>query len=331
MENHPLIQPLLDYSIKYGYNLYCKSKLKAIEFPSEVWIENTNHCNADCVMCPRESMTRKCGFMPLGLYEKLIREISRYNVKRVHLHNFGEPLLDKELPDRIKIAKNHGIKHTFLVTNGSLLFPDVSASLIKAGLDEFKISFYGTDSKTYNETMRGLDFEKTLQNIRIFFKIRRELNSSTPKITIRYLPQKSNKEKTGDFFKIFRPMINKHIGDKLEIYRLHNYGGGKDYYDLGRALMACGYLWNIMVILYDGKVVKCCMDYDGTHAVGDVNKSSIREIWNSDELNKVREDFKRLNYKEYATCIKCDEIRFSKKRHNKRVSGIGSAPAFGIL
>ncbi|MDZ7667473.1 MAG: hypothetical protein U5K27_19450, partial [Desulfotignum sp.] len=31
--------------------------------PAVIMIENTNHCNAHCVMCPRETLTRKRGVM----------------------------------------------------------------------------------------------------------------------------------------------------------------------------------------------------------------------------------------------------------------------------
>ena len=37
----------------------------------------------------------------------------------------------------------------------------------------------------------------------------------------------------------------------------------------------CSYPWTTMVILHDGKVVTCCLDYNGVQVVGDVNKDTI--------------------------------------------------------
>jgi len=34
-----------------------------LPLPAVILIENTNCCNAQCVMCPRETLTRKRGFM----------------------------------------------------------------------------------------------------------------------------------------------------------------------------------------------------------------------------------------------------------------------------
>lgn len=67
---------------------------------SQVGLENTNHCNAACVMCPREKQTRPLGYMDLAHSERPIKEIAEHNdvVERVHMRNFGEPLRDYQLP-----------------------------------------------------------------------------------------------------------------------------------------------------------------------------------------------------------------------------------------
>ena len=162
---------LFTFLKKYPLRFYRNIRLQELEFPRQIWIENTNHCNASCVMCPRELQTRSKSIMSFDLYEKLIIEISKYPhlVERVHMHNFGEPLLDKKLVERIKLAKDHGIKHVYFVTNASLLNSKNALNLIKSGLDEFKISFYGVNESTYNSTMKDLDFNITLNNVRNFF------------------------------------------------------------------------------------------------------------------------------------------------------------------
>jgi len=279
------------------------------KFPYQVWIENTDYCNANCVICPRNTMTRGLGFMKFSLFEKLIKEISNHNVKRVHLHNFGEPLLDKDLPRRIKFAKDCGIKHTYIVTNASLLTPDLSRSLIESGLDEIKISFNGSDSETYEKTMRGLNFNTIIKNIKNFFEQRKKIGSNTPKVIIQYIPEKINNSKTKDFIRLFDSLIDKSIGDKLKIGKLHNYGGGKHYLALGKISRRCNFPWKIMVILHDGKVVPCCYDYNGTLIMGDVTKNTISQIWNSGAYTRMRKDFIKLKYNNYPICSSCKKNR----------------------
>jgi radical SAM protein with 4Fe4S-binding SPASM domain len=298
---------------KHIYNRYISRRFSVSSFPPEVWIENTNCCNAKCVMCPREKHNRPLGIMKFTLFEKLIKEISTFknDVRRVHLHNYGEPLLDKKLPKRNKLAKDYGIKHVYFVTNASLLTPELSQALIETGLDEFKISFYGTDKKTYNDRMDGLDFDSTLQNIKDFFKIRKDMKALKPKVVIQYIPQTTNHSEIEKFSHIFNHMIDKNVGDSLHNFSLHNFGDGRDYYDsqMDKITSTCYYPWRTMVILHDGKVVICCLDYNGVLVVGDVNKNTIKEIWNNEQYRKVRDDFKHLRYSEYSICKKCNVIR----------------------
>jgi len=248
------------------------------DFPSQIYIENTNKCNSHCIMCPREKHVRKQGVMGYALYEKLIQEIARFKkeVERVHLHNYGEPLLDKEFLRKIKPAKSSGIKHVYFVTNASLLTEKISCELVGSGADEFKISFNGTDPLTYNSTMQGLDFDRTLQNILNFIRIRREAGSQRPRIIIQYIPQGSNGARSAEFKKLFHKVIDASAGDSLMVVSLHNYGGGKTYCSLRRDdRRVCPFPWEIMMILWDGRVSTCCMDYNGIQILGGCFEGSV--------------------------------------------------------
>ncbi len=197
-----------------------------LPLPSVMMIENTNHCNAECVMCPRELLSRKGGFMDLGLFEKIIREVSGLKRKPVtHLHGFGEPMLDKLLPERIRLAKAYGITHTYIVSNASLLSPETSRKIIDAGLDKMKVSFYGTDEESYNTAMKRLDFKVTFQNIKDFLRIRKEMKRRHPRLILQYLAIEANRARTDEFRTLWGPLIDKKAGDCLNVTALHNLHG----------------------------------------------------------------------------------------------------------
>ncbi len=219
--------------------LYYPYYRRHLPLPSVLLIENTNCCNAQCVMCPRDTLTRKRGFMEFGLFEKIMQELSGARRKPVvHLHGFGEPLLDPLLPERIKLAKACGIKQTYIVTNASLLFPETSRKIIEAGLDAMKISFYGTDEESYQATMRRLDYKVALQNIKEFMRIRKELKKKTPKLILQYLPQEANGARIKEFQSLWRPLLEKNTGDCLNISSLDNFGGGKSYNIVGEKIVS---------------------------------------------------------------------------------------------
>ena len=293
--------PLLFYPY-YRYHL---------PFPSVIMIENTNCCNAQCVMCPREKLTRKPGFMDFGLFKKIIKEVSSARRTPVtHLHGFGEPLLDALLSERIKFAKTCGIKHTYIVTNASLLFPETSRKIINAGLDKMKISFYGTDEESYDTTMRRLNFKVAFQNIKDFLKIRKEMKRKNPQLILQYLPHETNNAKTEEFRVLWCSLIDKNVGDCLNLSSLHNYGGGRAYNRVGEEIVSiCFYPWTAMSVLCDGRVVTCCVDYNGVQTIGDLNSQSVKEIWNGPVYSAIRGKFGNLDYSGFPACLSCDWVR----------------------
>ena len=282
-----------------------------LPFPSVLLIENTNCCNAHCVMCPRERLTRTRGFMTFDLFEKIIREVS--STRRtpvVHLHGFGEPLLDESLPDRIRLAKTCGITRTYLVTNASLLLPEMARRIISAGLDTMKVSFYGTDEESYGATMRRLDFATAVHNIKQFVKIRKDMRSRTPSLILQYLPQDTNEAKVKEFHSLWQSVLDKRAGDCLNRSTLHNYGGGRAYNPLGRKILSvCFYPWSALSVLWDGRAVTCCMDYNGVQQVGDLNTQSVADVWTGPALSAVRKSFGKLDYSGFPTCLSCDWVR----------------------
>jgi MoaA/NifB/PqqE/SkfB family radical SAM enzyme len=292
--------PLLYYP-HYKYHL---------PLPTVLMIENTNHCNAECVMCPRDTLSRKRGFMDFGLFEKIMKEVAGARRKPVtHLHGFGEPLLDKLLAERIQMAKTCGIQQTYLVTNASLLFPETSRKIIGAGLDKMKISFYGTDEASYNTTMKRLNFKVTFQNVTEFLKIRKDMKRGNPRLILQYIPNETNHAKTEEFKALWSSVIDTKVGDYLNVSSLHNYGGGRAYNYLGKKIASvCYFPWTSMSVLWDGRVVTCCMDSNGVQVLGDLTSQSIQEMWNGPVLSGVRDNFRKFDYSQYPVCLSCDWV-----------------------
>jgi radical SAM protein with 4Fe4S-binding SPASM domain len=108
---------------------------------------------------------------------------------------------------------------------------------------------------------------------------------------------------------MFDGMIDRTLGDSISIFNLHNFGGGRSYTDTSAPpCTICDYPWRTMVILQNGLVVPCCMDYNGEQVVGDVKVDSIAGIWNGTAYRQMREKFKTQNYATYPVCLKCEHI-----------------------
>src|SRR5918997_907744 len=107
--------------------------------PEIVQIESTNICNAKCVFCPRDEMHRRQGVMNFDLYRNIVDECAELGITHVRVHNYGEPFVDRRLVDKVRYAKEQGIREVGMISNGSLITDDVARGMIDAGLDAINI------------------------------------------------------------------------------------------------------------------------------------------------------------------------------------------------
>lgn len=66
----------------------------------------------------------------------------------------------------------------------------------------------------------------------------------------------------------------------------------------------CAYENNNMFIDYKGDMIVCCHDYFGQVVFGNVNKTPVMDIWNSERYKKIRQEWKRKVYS-LDICKKC--------------------------
>jgi hypothetical protein len=267
-------------------------------FPGVVRIETTNACNARCTVCPHASMRRPIARMADDLYRRLIDECACCGCREVHLHNFGEPLMDKQLEDRVSYAKGRGIEKVKIFSNCSLLNSERAKGLIEAGLDEIKISLDGASKEEFEKIRVPLRFETVMRNITDLVA---ERNASGSKMKI-HITCCSTSDKRATM----EPL--KKIVDGFSFNKIHNWGGGEQSAGNRRLRKPCARLWNNVTVLASGEAALCCLDYEGRHIMGRLDENaSIREIWNSDAYSHVRRLHRQGRQSEIALCANCSK------------------------
>lgn len=247
-----------------------KKKWKSIS------IEGHNICNLDCKMCPYSKMTRKKELMSIELYKKIIDDAKEFGIELVNLSLYNEPLLDKYLFERIKYAKEKGLKVGFYC-NATLLTDEKSEKLLDLGIDYINFSFDGATKESYEKIRKNANFEETQANILnfIFNKIRRE--TKTPIISVMLTAQEENCSELKEFEKFWKSKIN-FVG----ISQFDNRKETDRSKLQKRLIYPCRLLCSGgIVIMSNGKVPLCCKDYDGSVILGDLNTQTIEDIWNS--------------------------------------------------
>ena len=68
----------------------------------------------------------------------------------------------------------------------------------------------------------------------------------------------------------------------------------------------CHKLYSDMIIYWDGRIALCNYDWDEKHEIGNVNKQSLSEIWNSEEYEAIRNMHETDSIAEDYLCSKCE-------------------------
>jgi len=272
--------------------------------PLRLWIETTGRCNLKCVFCINKDLPPdQKKDMDTGLYKKIIDEAAG-NVYDVNLFHRGEPLLHPDITDMIAYAADRDIR-TRIHTNATLLNEELGRRIIYAGLDMISFSFDGYTAEEHEKNRKGADFERTLENIKGFLKVKKEMGSKKPETIIQIMETASPDKTLPDRRKAFIKRFEGLSPDRIITRKPHNWGGLLKIKDesgtVPEARHSCTFPWYSLTI--------CPQDFMGSMPVGDINKSSIKEIFNGERLKEIRRMFASKNIKEGIPCGTCDRIR----------------------
>lgn len=149
--------------------------------PFSAFVFPTTYCNFHCVYCAHSmgaaAMREKYGLeechMDMDTFGRVAEQLREFSnrLKLLSLTGQGEPMLNKNLPEMVRLAKEAGIADRIeIISNGSLLTPALSDALLDAGLDALRISLQGLNAEKYKEVCGvKLDFERFLDNLRYFY------------------------------------------------------------------------------------------------------------------------------------------------------------------
>jgi MoaA/NifB/PqqE/SkfB family radical SAM enzyme len=166
-----------------------KGEVLLASYPYYLVIEATSICQLRCPSCPTgiENESRRTGTrqhlrsrqaMKGELLDALLDELGDY-LFQVMFYNWGEPLLNRELPGFIRRARERGIA-TEIHTNLSLHLSDkVLEELLASGLDVLAASVDGFSQETYQIYRRGGDLALVRSNLERLVALRQRLGART--------------------------------------------------------------------------------------------------------------------------------------------------------
>jgi radical SAM protein with 4Fe4S-binding SPASM domain len=285
-------------------------------FPLHLSLETTNLCNLHCPMCAR-TLKAKQGlldspqFMNYDLFTQIIDEGSERGLKAIKLNaGDSEPLMAKDISERIRYAKDSGILEVMINTNATLLTKKTSRELIEAGLDRLLVSFDSPNKKKYEEIRVGASFDKVVTNLRNFVKIRGD--RQRPVLRLSMVKMKDNQNEIKAFEDMWRG-----TADILAVLDYQNPQGMDDssraaYEPRLRPNFICSQLWQRLQVRVDGTVTPCCGDYLNELKLGNAKNERIVDLWMGQKLNRLRKLHRSGRFSEIPTCRSCGLARLPK-------------------
>ncbi len=276
-----------------------------LRLPDLLDVEVTTRCNSNCIMCPHDRSSRTPSTMSGAVFANIVHRAVEAPVSRLNLNHLGEPLLDPGLLDKITLAKSSGL-WVQLNTNAADLTHELAEGLLRAGLDHIAISFSGASRETYEAVHRGLSFDRTLRNIEQLLLLREKVGRMFVSVT--FVRQPVNAHEAAAFRRLFGGKVDDVIVRDVRdwagaVPEMARFRGRETSPHLPR--FPCKLLWSRMVVLADGGVALCEVDWDGRHVLGDLETQTIEEIWSCEAIETVRLAHLHDAYERVLPCREC--------------------------
>jgi MoaA/NifB/PqqE/SkfB family radical SAM enzyme len=307
-------------------------------------IELASRCNLRCKWCSLD-FDKPSVNMDEGLLEKALDELlsTGWTIGEIALHNGGEALMHPRLSAILDvIAARRSGRESFplvsLLTNGVLMNERKAATLLASGaVDLVRFSVDGGSAAAFEEFRTPAKWGVVRDNIHRFVK----MNNAAPRRVrtgVICIIAPDQPAELGWMEEEFRDVLL--AVDSYELRYPHNWDGSKDLgltprpqtnalgvvplnmLRKGRALLhqarelvaprpeddqhpVCKFLQREMVLLPDGRVSVCCADLNARGVIGNINDSSLREVFHSDQRASMIDAFLRGRKASIPLCKDC--------------------------
>lgn len=277
------------------------------EFPNILNIEPTNRCNLKCIYCPREKAAKGIGTMEWDLFTRIIDDAAQYNkLLMLNFHKDGESFMHPRFIDMIRYAKKKDVAKVIHANTNALCWTDrMIDEILDSGIDDITISLDAARAETYLKH-KGVDcLDKVEHQVLRFLDRRNDLGLTHPFIRVKIMEfEEISRDEINEFFLKWEG-----IADMVQVTGIHNWSRAIDKVKItdetSPVRYPCVIMWYALVIDWNGEATVCSVDWNTEIKVGDLNKQTVHEIWNSPEIKAARMAQLEKRYDTYQVCKDC--------------------------
>lgn len=256
-----------------------------------VFFELRTRCNSHCTFCAAavKSETRPDVTMPFGTYARVIDELAAMGYEgQIAYHVNNEPLMVPDL-DRFVAHARALLPRAWIriYTNGLALSRAKGEALLRAGIDEMTVNWYGIDPRAPLPPHLVAFRDEVLPRFHPAARVR----------------PGTGPERPGDR-SIFRFNIHRRLVDEVLDSRAGSAPNKRARPE--DATGFCEHPFTQLNITVDGRVGRCCADFFFADVMGNVTRQGLLEIWGGEPLERARRQLLRGDRSGSALCRRCD-------------------------
>ena len=303
------------YISKDKFKEYQEKKL-----PRKAIFNTVNTCNANCVFCAYQYKRDESLIMSNEIFTEFTEQFGRLNPEGwVTLSpTVGDPLVDPDLFEKIRILKEVPFPKVQFYTNGILLNKKGNIDkILQSSLDLLIISFPDFNEEEYRKIFRTDQYLSSMEGIHELLAKHKKLDSNLG-VSINLRPARPIEviKKENDFKKFIQPYLSPRVILSY-MKSFDNWTGLIKPGDLPPGMVLskdrkrknpipCRRLFDVM-FLATGDVKLCGCRFNGTVfddlMIGNIKNNTLEEIWFGVKAMTIRENF--FDYEYPSICLDC--------------------------
>jgi len=295
----------MDGNVNYGFQAHLSA-----EFPSQIVVDTTEHCNLACIHCPHAELTAegKLGkvFLDVELHNKMVDEVAQegWDICRyLRYTGQGETMMHPKIFEMLEYAVSHSKTAVNVTTNGTVLGEKRAKRLLDAGVHVVDTSIDAFKDETYAIVRKKGKLEKTRTNLLRLLEMREKGGYQT-KVVVSFVEQPQNTDETEAFEKFWKAAGV----DYVVIRRQHSAGGVKaELVNMPEGRYPCLYPWERVTLGPNGTLHYCPQDWIHGSEIGDFRHISIKEIWQGEAMDELRKAHLNNNFSCHKFCGNCPD------------------------
>lgn len=163
--------------------------------PNFAQIEPSGECNLRCPLCLQPYRRDKPGadagraFMTRDMFTGLAKQLE--GTKELHLQGLGEPLLNPDFFEMVKVASSLGMS-VATSSNLSILNESLAEKCLFSGLSCIHISLDGATAATYERMRVGGCFDSVIKNLGLLVRTKQKNGRLLPRLRLTAVLTRTN-------------------------------------------------------------------------------------------------------------------------------------------